>query len=184
MSSIHVSGPARKFKTCPCGTMAKCNAQKACHSCGREFISNNERRQDGRGRLTKRCQHCGLMAPSNRTAVCACGQRFPVRSRSNGVPRQVRRVQTPPQQVNNLENFQEIWNVPTVPQPSRQNSLQDVVDVLMRAPILFDENSHSEGLIVPEDGLSDFFDFDHFFDQAIIDENTPNCFQTSPPVCV
>ena len=85
---------------------------------------------------------------------------------------------------NNLENVQEIWNVPTVPQPSRQNSLQDVVDVLMRAPILFDENNHSQGLFVPEDDLSDFFEFDHFFDQAIIDEHTPKYFQTSPPVCV
>ncbi len=160
MSSIYDSAHTHMFKTCTCGVMAKCNAQKTCRSCNKEFISATPSSEDGRGRITKRCGSCQTMAPSNRTAVCVCGVRFQTRPRAPRAQRQVPRV----------EVSQGNQNVPVVhvPQMHFQSSAQDVENILMHEHLLFDNSNNMEGLVVPEDGLSDFWDFEKFFNVPVV----------------
>ena len=177
MSSICDSGYTRMFKICPCGVMAKCNAQKACYSCNKEFISARPSNGDGRGRLTKRCGSCHTMAPSNRTSVCACGVRFPTRPRAPRNERQVLLRQVEPQENHEVQESM-------VPQIRFQSSNQDVVDVLMHEPLLFEENNDAQDFVVPEDGLDHFWEFEHFFDQSIVDAKSSFSFRSREGVSV
>jgi hypothetical protein len=149
MSFIHDSAPTHMFKMCTCGVMAKCNAQKTCRSCNKEFISATPSSEDGRGRITKRCGSCQTMAPSNRTAVCVCGVRFPTRPRAPRAHRQIVEVSQ-----GNQMHF--------------QSSAQDVENILMREHLLFDNSNNMEDLVVPEDGLVDFCEFENFFNVPVV----------------
>ena len=142
MSSIYDSDYSRTFKVCPCGTMASSNSQRTCRNCHQHFVTAPRNQADGRGRITKRCIVCGRAAPSNRTAVCVCGERFQSRSqRSTTVARR-----RPAEVLNIFEN---------PPQVRVSSSMQDVQDVLMGAPILFSDSDSP--LSVSNDGFFDTF---------------------------
>lgn len=153
MSSIHDSAYSRAFKVCPCGTMANSNSQRTCHNCQQDFVTRARTQrgtEDGRGRITKRCTACGTAAPSNRTAVCVCGERFQTRSRR---PQPRRR---PAEVLNIFEN---------PPQVQFSSSMQDIQDILMGAPIMFSDSDSP--LTVPNDGFGEFSEFDAFFNPPV-----------------
>lgn len=161
MSSIRDSTHSRTLKMCPCGTMANSNSQRTCHNCQQDFVTRiptQRGTEDGRGRITKRCTACGTAAPSNRTAVCACGVRFQTRTRRpqpRRLPAEVLR-RRPAEVLNIFEN---------PPQVRFSSSMQDIQDILMGAPIMFSDSDSP--LTVPNDGFGEFSEFDAFFNPPV-----------------